>query len=100
MKRILTLLVALAIIGGAGFWFLTTPQRLGADDKPTRAPDATNPPVRRLVRVMIPVHLVADPAAWLRSHGMEPHSVDQVGDRRGDQVADCYLVPAVLGDVY
>ncbi|WP_407050612.1 c-type cytochrome [Methyloraptor flagellatus] len=41
MKRLLIGAVVLAAAGGAAFWALTAPTRLGPDEKPTPAPDAT-----------------------------------------------------------
>ncbi len=37
MKRVLVVLLALAVIGGAGFWFLTSPDRQSAGLEPIPA---------------------------------------------------------------
>ena len=41
-RRLVILLVALAIVGLAGFWFLTAPRSLAASDLPDHKPDLAN----------------------------------------------------------
>ena len=41
-RRLVILLVGLAIVGLAGFWFLTAPRSLAASDLPDRKPDLAN----------------------------------------------------------
>ena len=42
IRKLMLLLVALAILGGAAFWLLTTPRTLAASDIPDHTPDLVN----------------------------------------------------------
>ena len=103
MRRFLLALVALAIVCGAAFWFLTKPQTVGAGILPAHTPNLENGRTMFYAGGCTSCHAVPDAEDKTRLGGglelktrfgsffvpnISPDPTDGIGSWSGDEIAD------------